>query len=269
MKYFTKVLFIILISSYLLFPRNVNASTNQFENFIAAINDGGYITSQIDITEYNRNYYGVNFMMKENIQGIDYGFYATPNLVNGLKTLGFNPETYIEDDYIYTSFIYEDKNIEDILNKLSIIPFIDIAAEKETLNDNLYILGQFIDIPTYLELDDEITKTVYSTNKYIFTYTPSDRGAVSNADGVVGKNTFSWTSDGSDKKIISIGEENNRIIKFIIVIIIFGGIGGVLLFIKTRKNNKDNYFNNDYYNNQNVSNNDMFYNNGYYDSYYN
>ena len=159
------VLLNINISQGLKENENDKKITEITQFYESIINSDGYISVIIEITE-NKKSYELDFSIKENLSGIDLGFYAVPNIINFFKIENIDYNSYFQNNYIYVLGKKEYKTLEELAQSLSTLSFIKMIADKNSF---------FAEINTTIwdeERKNSFIDDIYKTNKFVFSYKP-------------------------------------------------------------------------------------------------
>jgi len=193
--------------------------------FLDSIKDnGGYINYGIEIAENKDGTFQLSIMVKENMLGVDQGFFSSPNILANYEAGGLKPKTYIEGEYFYIMYDRKYDSFEALGKELYLISgFIFVKEDGK--------LGGIVDLSLWNEerSKDEVLNYVYSTNKYLFSYKPLKK-----IDGNYTVKTdthYVWALDTTIQNLIITKPVSN--LKIIIPIVIIGGIlfliGGFLI----------------------------------------
>lgn len=180
---FTLLSFLLIISTLIPFNNRVYANDDKLDTFIATSIDRGYLNSAIEITQVSKHKYDVVFLVKENILGINYGFYLTPSIVESLTKMGFECETVIDEQYAYNMFKIRTNNLSDILTRLSVLPYIDFEYYIDEESKEQILKGNFQDDFFKEErASNEMLNTLFESNMTTLRFKPmSEQLFMSNA----------------------------------------------------------------------------------------
>jgi len=213
----------------------------------SVMNESGYITCAIDITEKQNNKFKLDMVFKENINGIDLGFYVSPYILQFMEVGNMEYDSGFEGSYLYTIGSGEYNSLEELSLILSRLPFIDIEG-----NGNEFYADIDLTIWDEERKEDNFVDDIYKTNTFIFSYKPlkkMDTNALNFKNG-----TYIWKlKDGEITGIYAIKNSSHAgLIVAIIGIIIFAG--GIFIILrnpfnkrkKIRKNKRYDYDNYNY-----------------------
>lgn len=241
------------------------AEDAKLNTFIATSIDKGYLNSTLEISQVSNHKYKVDFLVKENILGINYGFYLTPTIIESLTNVGFECETFVDEQYAYSVFSITTKNLGEVANKISILPYIDLEYYIDEDSKEQILKGTFQeDFFKEERKSNKMLNTLFESNLITFKFKPiSESLLTSNAPLKDKDNFYLWIY--SKNHTVS---EFSCLIKpvpvyiyafiyicfFLIILLIAYSI---YYFTKKKKNNNrfdnEDYLNSDYtdYNNYN------------------
>ncbi len=249
MKYIKKVIILFVIISVIFNIETVFANEKDIKKDIAqfyysVMNESGYITCAIDITEKQNNTFKLDIVFKENINGINLGFYISPYILQFMELTDMKYDSAFEGSYLYTIGSGEYDSLEQLSSILSRLPFITMEG------DGREFYAEF-DLTVWDDIrkKDNFIDDIYKTNYFIFSYKPlkhMDTNATRFKEG-----TYIWQLE--DGKLTGIYALNNKsyagLIVAIIGIIVF--VSGIYIILKNpfnkrkkvRKNKRYNYDN--------------------------
>lgn len=249
----------------LCFSNKVYAEDTKLNTFIATSIDKGYLNSTLEVTQVSNHKYKVDFLVKENILGINYGFYLTPTIIESLTNVGFECETFVDEQYAYSIFSITTKNLGEVANRISILPYIDLEYYIDEDSKEQILKGTFQeDFFKEERKSNKMLDTLFESNLIAFKFKPiSDSLLMSNAPLKDKENFYLWVYSKAN-----ISSEFSCLIKpvpayiyafiYICLFLVISLITYILFyFIRKRKDNNkfDNqdYSNDDYtdYNNYN------------------
>lgn len=238
--------------------KKVFAADEKLETFIATSLDKGYLNSTIEIVQISNNKYKVDLIIKENILGMNYGFYITPAIVESLSAVGFECETIIDNQYAYNTFSTTTKNLGELLNRLSILPFIDFNYYISEDTKEQILKGNFQE--DFYQDEREINQLIddlFESNMFVLRFKPlSDKYFYSDAPLKNDDGYYIWLYSKNNKQIefstivkpipIYINILSYILISLFIILILFF----IRFIYKKYKNSKtfSNFTNNDYHN---------------------
>lgn len=275
MKYIKKITILLVLISVMFNVETVFAAESKdlkkdiAQFHYSVMNESGYITCAIDITEKQNDKFKLDIIFKENINGISLGFYVSPYILQFMEVANMEYDSGFEGSYLYTIGSGEYNSLEELSTILSRLPFVDIEGDGNEFYAD-------IDLTIWDEerKEDNFVDDIYKTNTFIFSYKPlkkMDTNASNFENG-----TYIWKlKDGEITGIYAIKNSNHAgLIVGIIGIIIFAG--GIFIILrnpfknnnthrrsKRNKKNNDDY---DEYNNYGAYNGYEDY--GYQDNYY-
>lgn len=269
---FAFLFILFFITTTVSFNNKVYASDDEKLNtFIATSIDKGYLNSTLEIIQTSNHKYDINFLVKENILGINYGFYLTPSVVESLTSVGFECETFVDQQYAYSVFTTTTKNLGEVAARISVLPYIDLDYYIDKDTKEQIITGKFQeDFFKEERKSNEMLDTLFGSNLIAFKFKPL-------SDDLFSSNAPLKDKDGFYLWVYS--QENNSndfsgLIKptpVIVNILAYTAIllvVGILVFLVIKLINKKNGKNKKDYNN--YDNYDNGYNNNYnYDNYNN
>lgn len=187
--------------------------------FLDSIKDGGYINYGIEIVENKDDTYFLSIMVKENMLGVEQGFFSSPNILANFETNDLKPKTYIEGEFFYIMYDKKFSSFEALGEELYQISGFLFVKEKNEL-------GGIVDLSIWNEKreNDEVLDFVYSTNNYIFSYRPLKK-IVGNYSEKIDLH-YVWTLDNSIQNLIVTKPADN-----LVTIIIISAIGVVIVLV--------------------------------------
>lgn len=149
------------------------ADNTKFENFYKEIMQKGYLKSTISITQINNSKYQIDFLFKENIIAMDYGFHLYPTVVDSLKSIDFPTSVQVDKEYAYITSSITTKDLDETLKKISTLPYVNLKTAKDT-NSGERILEISFNTDFYKTEKEKnpLIKDVFSTNTFIVKYKP-------------------------------------------------------------------------------------------------
>lgn len=273
--------FIFLFVTLILSTTSVFAADKDFENFVKSSFENGYIHSTIKVTQISNEEYAVTYSYRENLLGMEHGFYLFPSVVDTLKNVGLEVQTFAEGNYAYITYSEIVDNLPALFDRFSILPYITLSSYiSEDTKENI-IVGEFPKNFFEEEMkDNELIKDIFNTNYFSFEYKPIDQKSfTSNAPVKTEDGYYVWFKDGEvnpEINLISAPLNNTLILVFKIVvggvaIVLIGGIIFLIVKFIKKKIERKRYLNPNYDNNGYDNYNDYSgYNNysGYDDEYY-
>lgn len=137
--------------------------------FIESITEEGeaYISYGIEVSEHQDGTYTLSVLTKENILGVDLGFFASPSILKNFESTEIKPQTYIEGAYFYIISEKKYDKFDELSKDLQFVTGYRLAKDGDKL------LGE-VDLSIWNEerKEDEVLNLVYSTNRYLFSYKP-------------------------------------------------------------------------------------------------
>lgn len=196
--------------------------------YTSVIQNDGYLSGNIDLIENQNGTITAEIFFKENILGVELGFYVTPNIIKALGMTGINCETRLEGEYIYLTAKKHFNNLEDATLALSGFPFIQFLSYK----NNFYFKADMT-IWNDIREKDQFVDDIYKTNYFVISYKPI-KYMISNAP-LFKNGRYSWAL--KDKKIINGYAEQKKdnytiIIITIVIIGVIIMISGIILILK-------------------------------------
>lgn len=255
---------ITLFSSNVFAAETTTSSTDEkLTKFVQTSAEEGYLNINLNIVQLSNKKYRISFYYKENLTGMDYGFYLLPTVKNTIESLGYDCKVTTKENYGTITFSYTTKNIQKELTKLSTLPFITLNGYVDEDSYELLIDGSF-DEELFKELreNNEFIRDILGTNKYTFTFSPIVKNLSSSNSPYLNKNNdYVWISTDEVYPDISIIckplTKGTIILEYILIGFIILLIIVLIIFIirKINKKRNNNYYDDDYDN--------------YHDDYYN
>ena len=194
----------------------------------SVIQDGGYINYGVEISENKDGTYDLSIMVKENLLGVDIGFFASPNILKNFEATKVKPQTYMAEEYFYIMAEKRYSDFESLSKDLNLISGFEIAKKENEL------IGK-VDLSIWNEerKEDEILNVVYSTNKYLFSYNPLKKIEGNYSD--ISEENYVWMFENDSVNYLFAQPVNSfgTIIFIIITGLIFFGL---VVFVIIRKN---------------------------------
>lgn len=250
---------IALFTCVIMSSMTVFATDEKLEKFVTTCFEDGYLYSNIKIKQINNMDYKIDFIYRENIVGMDYGFYLLPSMLETLTQLGLYHETYAQGNYAYISFSYTTDNLQYELKRLSILPYINVSSYINEDSKENVLVGEFPDTFFKEEMENnELVKDIMNSSYFSFEYKPIDDGNFSsNAPMKSDDGYYIWCKNGSvntDIKAISapISEGWFLFFELLIVLIIISIIGTISFVVYKHivKKRKEKYNSSYRYNNE-------------------
>lgn len=224
--------------------------STKLKNFVESCYEDGYMNSTLRVTQITNTKYKINFFYKENIEGMDLGFYVFPSVCETLKNIDIDYDTYAKGNYAYVISEFYTNNLHYDLQRLSVLPFITVNAYiNEDTKENV-IKGNF-DTSFYREEreENELINDIFSTNYFSFEYLPIDtKNFNSNAPMISNDDYFVWFSSGEynyeiDGISVPVNDALLIVAKIVIIVIcfvvLFLLIFIIIKLIKKKKNDKN------------------------------
>ena len=257
------------------------ADTTKFENFYKGILQNGYLKSTISITQINNSKYQLDFLFKENITAMDYGFYLYPTVVNSLKTIDLPTSVQVDKEYAYVTSSVTTSDLDATLKKLSALPYVNLkTAEDANSGERILDITFNKDFYKTEKEKNPLIKDVFSTNTFIVKYKPYAPKYLNTTGGLYdtqGYTIYVYTDSSNTNEYIAqihkiptyivICDTMSSVLNIIIPILIILLIISFIIYKKngsrnsSRRNNRDideyedndynegynNYYNDDYY----------------------
>lgn len=242
-----KILFVLLLSVISLKSNIYALEETEIKNFYNSTLQNGYINLLVDIKENINDNIEFTLLFKENILGIDYGFYTTPYVLEVFKNTGYQPDLFFDEEYACIKVEAKIKNLNALFSTLNCLPFLEFEGynnSKETIFSGRLTNSQF----TETRNSDSVVDKIYATNKVVFSYTPNIISR-SNSQDIDSNNKHTWVLSGdqeNDTEIAFLKEKNNAFI-FISLCIIILSFGIIIFIIFKIKSNSKNYNLDNYY----------------------
>ncbi|QUH21966.1 hypothetical protein [Alkaliphilus sp. B6464] len=238
-----------------------NKSEEMIKTFYNSVtSEGGYINYVIGIVENKNGTYSLNLFIKENITGIELGFFASPSIMKSLEDTDIQYEPYVENKFFYI----KGEKIYSSLNEIS-VDLVQFSFIELVQIDNFIMGSADLTIWDNLMKNNKLIDSIYSTNRYVFSYRPL-KISHGNYTGI-NNGEYVWILENGKKNDIIIETKNSRSSMTTIIILGILVLGGGLFFIlggsinlnkikmsrDKKKNNSqygDNYYD-DYYDDYN------------------
>jgi len=172
MKYAKKILVLLIIVGFLFnievaFASDKNTKKDIAQFYHSVMNEDGYITCAIDITEKQNHVFKLDMVFKENINGIDLGFYVSPYILQFMETANMKYDSGFEGSYLYTIGSGKFDSLKDLSFALSRLPFIVIEGDKSEFFAK-------VDLTVWDDIrkKDNFVDDIYKTNYFLFSYKP-------------------------------------------------------------------------------------------------
>ena len=133
MKYIKKVMILFVIISVMfnigtVFAKERDVKKDIAQFYYSVMNENGYITCAIDITEKQNHTFKLDMVFKENINGINLGFYISPYILQFMEVANMKYDSGFEGSYLYTVGSGEYDSLEELSLILSRLPFVKIEG---------------------------------------------------------------------------------------------------------------------------------------------
>lgn len=211
--------------------------TELAEFHYSVMNHGGYITCAIDIVETKKNGYKFEIMFKENITGVDLGFYTTPYIIDFFEKADIKYDSVFQEEYMYSIGSRNFASMEELSETVSMLPFFVMISD-----ENGFYAQIDLTIWDDLRKEEAFIDDIYATNAFLFSFRPlkpKDTNASSYKDGV-----YAWTPKDGQVTGMYLLNPSGTAGKVILVVGILILAGGVFLIIKNpfqNRNSKNNY----------------------------
>lgn len=237
---------------FLLFPASAQAeekSDDDYKREIAqfhysVMNEDGYITCAIDVTEQENGTFKLDVVFKENIHGINLGFYVSPNIIQFMEDNKINYDSGFVGSYLYTIGSKTFDSLDQLSLTVSQLPFFKMVGEERSF------YGEYnLEIWDEIREQDNFVDDIYKTNKFLFSYRPLKK-METNADQFE-NGVYAWKfEDGEIGAVYATQKKSAGLwIAVIVGVLIFGVIVYIILFGNPLANfgrrKKDDY--DDYY----------------------
>lgn len=227
------ILFVLcFFAAMLLFTKPIYAedSNDDYKKEIAqfhysVMNEGGYIACALDVMENENGTFKLDVVFKENIHGINLGFYTTPTIIQFMEANDLDFDSGFAGSYLYTIGTGTYNSMDELAIAVSQLPFIKMEAEDKGFYAE-YDLTVWDDV----RKEDNFVDDIYKTNKFLFSYKPI-KTMETNATKFE-KGIYAWQfKDGETEAIYALQKGNEGIwIIIILGILVFGGGTYLMLF---------------------------------------
>lgn len=223
----------ILMPNQMAFANNEDIKKDIAQFHYSVMNEGGYITCTMDITENPNHTYKLDMMFKENINGVNLGFYTSPYILQFMEVADMEYDSGFEGSYLYTVGSGEFESLEKLSELLSRLTFVSMVADKREFFAN-------IDLTIWDDVrkEDNFVDDIYKTNYFLLSYKPlkeMDTNANRFENGM-----YIWRlGDGRVTGAYATSKESHAgWIIAIVGIIVFAG--GIYLILKNPFKNRPN-----------------------------
>lgn len=212
------VLVIIIPTTYCVYAENDKNYKKEIAQFYYSVmNESGYITCALDITEKEDETYKLDIVFKENIHGINLGFYVTPLVIEFMEANSIDYTSGFAGSYIYTMGTATYDSMGMLAKKVSQLPFIKMAGSEEKKG---FYAEYDLTIWDSVRKENNFIDDIYKTNNFLISYRPlkkMDTNADKFENGI-----YVWQLKDEKEGIIYAISKNNRIAWVAL------GIGGII-----------------------------------------